>query len=71
MGHEGTVVLLLRVGASGQVTRVEVVASSGHEELDTVAADAAKLWQFEPARRDGEPVAFDVRVPIEFRLTDA
>ncbi len=71
MGLKGTVVLLLDVSADGTVARVEIVSSSGHEELDRAAAEAARLWRFEPARRDGEAVAHDVRVPVEFRLTDA
>lgn len=71
MGLEGCVVLRLRISADGTVTRVEVASSSGHEELDRAAADAAAHWTFEPARRDGVAIAYDVRVPVEFRLTDA
>lgn len=70
-GLEGTVVLLLGIAADGTVARVELMESSGHEELDRAAEEAARLWRFEPARRDGEALAHDVRVPVEFRLTDA
>lgn len=71
LGLEGTVVLLLRVAADGAVMRVEVVTSSGHAILDLAAEEAAASWRFEPARRDGKAIAYDVRVPVEFRLTDA
>jgi protein TonB len=70
-GLEGTVVLLVGIGADGAVERVEVAESSGHEELDRAAAEAAEGWHFEPARLDGVAVAHEARVPVEFRLTDA
>jgi len=70
-GMEGEVLLLVRVGMDGSVADVKVATSSGHEELDRAAVDAAKLWRFEPARRDGKAVTYDVRIPVEFRLTDA
>jgi protein TonB len=71
MGLEGTVVLLLGIRADGAVAKVEIASSSGHEELARAAAAAAALWKFEPARRGGKAVAYDVRVPVEFKLTDA
>jgi protein TonB len=71
LGLEGSVVLLVSVGADGAVAKVSIASSSGHEELDRAAAEAVALWRFEPARRDGLAVAYDVRLPVEFRLTDA
>jgi protein TonB len=71
LGIEGTVVLLLRVEADGTVARVEVATSSGHEILDRAAAEAAALWRFAPARRDGTAIAYDIRQPVEFTLADA
>ncbi len=71
LGIEGVVILLLHIDARGAVVDTAVLATSGHETLDRAAADAAALWRFEPARRDGEPITFEVRVPVEFRLTDA
>jgi protein TonB len=70
-GLEGTVVLVLAIAADGTVARVELGESSGHEELDRAAEEAAKEWRFDPARLDGAAVAHDVRVPVEFRLADA
>jgi protein TonB len=71
LGFEGTVTLLVHVRADGTVARVDVAESSGHDELDRAAAEAAARWRFEPARRDGRPVAHDARVPVEFKLADA
>lgn len=71
LGLEGDVVLLLHIGTDGAVASVEIATSSGHEELDRAAADAARLWRFAPAREDGKAVAYDIRAPVEFRLTDA
>jgi TonB family protein len=65
------VLLTITIGADGAVERVEVDTSSGHEELDRAAVEAAEGWRFEPARLDGVAVAHEVRVPVEFRLTDA
>jgi periplasmic protein TonB len=70
-GLEGTVVLLLSVAADGTVARAEVATSSGHEILDRAAEEAAALWRFEPARRDGVAIAYDIRQPVEFALEDA
>jgi protein TonB len=71
LGLEGTVVLRLEIGEDGAVRKVEVVESSGHEDLDRAAEEAAAAWRFEPAREDGRAVAHDVRVPVEFRLEPA
>ena len=69
-GWEGRVVLVLGVGADGRVTSVDVAESSGHDELDSAARDAARGWTFGPALTNGEPVAGTLRVPVRFELTD-
>lgn len=36
--------------------------------LDVSAVIAAKQWRFDPGTRDGEPVAVQVGIALEFRL---
>lgn len=62
---DGTVVLFVTVGADGQVKDVTVAESAGHG-LDEAAITAVEGWQFEPARRDGHPIASRIRVPFHF-----
>ncbi len=69
-GWEGRVVLLLAIDATGRVTSVDVVESSGRPALDDAAREAAPAWTFAPALRDDAPVAGTLRVPVRFELTD-
>jgi protein TonB len=68
--EEGTVSCRLWVDASGRVTRVELIASSGHARLDRAALAVLKDWRFEPARVGGVAVATSFQKPIAFRLPD-
>ena len=36
--------------------------------LDQRALEAIKQWRFQPAVKDGEPVAVSARVEVNFRL---
>ena len=36
--------------------------------LDEKAVEAIRRWRFEPARKDGVPVAVQINVEINFRL---
>lgn len=65
-GERGDVVVLVKVGANGRVTDVEVVSSSQHRRLDRAALAAARRWRFEPAMRGGQPVAGELRIPFSF-----
>lgn len=70
-GREGTVVLKVLVGGDGRALRVEVEQGSGHRILDTSArTQVLSSWRFEPAQRDGRPVAAWARVPVAFSLSD-
>lgn len=68
LGLEGEVVIRARVSARGTVATAEVERSSGHAALDRAALAAVKRYRYAPARRAGQPVAYDVRVPVLFRL---
>ena len=67
-GWQGTVLLKLAISASGHVTKVEVMESSGFAVLDAEAASAVRIWTGEPAQRNGVAVASEVYLPVRFRL---
>jgi len=67
-GLAGTVILEVRVNASGLVGECRVHASSGHRVLDEQALRTVRKWTFEPGRKGDERVAMWVRVPIRFEL---
>ncbi len=67
-GEEGDVVLSLHVTASGEVDRVEVVASSGFADLDEAAVKAAQKARFTPARSGSRRVDAHARLTLTFKL---
>jgi TonB family protein len=68
--ESGFVEALVRVDASGAVTSVEVVSSSGGAALEDAVRGAVARWRFSPALRDGTPVATTLRRRFEFRMVD-
>jgi protein TonB len=64
---EGTVVLFMVVGAGGLPRNIKI-AHSLSPELDEAAIDAVKKWKFDPATKDGNPVAVQINVEVTFRL---
>jgi periplasmic protein TonB len=68
MRQEGKVVLRVLVDSGGGASQIEVRNSSGSDVLDEAALEAVKRWRFVPARRDDQPVAAWVLVPITFTL---
>jgi TonB family protein len=65
--YSGTVALLVEVGSSGQVTGVSVIHSAGMG-LDEKAVEAITQWRFRPGTNDGNPVATELQVNLNFRL---
>lgn len=65
-GIEGETVLQVRVNELGEVDSVAVVETSGHESLDSAAAEGARAMIFQPGRRDGRDVPVWVRMPVQF-----
>ena len=65
--YQGTVVLSLVVAPDGRAHGLRVVRSLGMG-LDEKAIEAVRQWRFEPARKDGKPVAVAVDVEVNFRL---
>lgn len=69
-GVEGDVVVRVDIAASGQVTSVAIVQSSGHPAFDAAAKNAAASEHFAPATRDGNPVPFTLTYSYHFRIED-
>ncbi|MGY1520177.1 energy transducer TonB [Luteimonas sp. A482] len=67
-GEQGTVVLRVDVGADGKPTDVQVAERSRSRELDRAAQRAVRDWTFQPAMRNGKPVASVVQVPVDFTI---
>jgi len=67
-GWEGTVLLKVRVLASGKPEKVEIKQSSGRKTLDDAAVSAVKNWTFVPSKRGNTPIDGWATVPIEFKL---
>src|SRR6267142_2063538 len=63
----GTVLLSMIVDAAGQPRDLKVLTPIG-SGLDEKAVDAIKKWKFEPATKDGTPVAVQLMVQVNFRL---
>ena len=59
--------LWLIVGADGRPRDMRVARSLGMG-LDEKALEAVRTWRFEPARKDGQPVAVQINVEVIFRL---
>ena len=64
---QGTVVLWVVVGPDGRPRDIRVQRSLGMG-LDEKAVEAVKTWKFEPAKKDGQPVAVQVNIEVNFRL---
>lgn len=65
-GDSGEVLVRALVGTDGRPRQVEVARSSSHRALDRAAVRAVRSWRFEPATRQGQPVAQVVQVPVAF-----
>jgi TonB family protein len=65
--YQGTCVLWLVVGPDGRPRDIRVARSLGLG-LDEKAIEAVKTWKFEPAMKDGKPVAVQINVEVSFRL---
>ncbi len=64
---QGTCVLWLVVDADGKPRDIRVARVLGMG-LDEEAIKAVKKWKFEPARKDGQPVAVQINVQVTFKL---
>lgn len=63
---EGVALVRVLVTAEGVVDSATVAEGSGNAMLDSAAVRGARKMEFEPARRNGEPVRVWARVPVHF-----
>jgi outer membrane receptor protein involved in Fe transport len=61
---EASVALELTLSATGDVTKA--VPLEGDEPFVSRAVASAKLWKFQPATRDGKPIAAKIRYLVRF-----
>ena len=64
---QGVCTLALIVGADGRPSNIRVQSSLGMG-LDEKAIEAVRNWKFEPAMKDGHPVAVAIAVEVDFHL---
>jgi TonB family protein len=64
---EGDCVVSIVVDDKGKPTDLHVIKSLGMG-LDEKAIEAIKTWKFEPAYKDGKPVAAKLTLQVSFRL---
>lgn len=67
--EQGTVLLLIKVDASGKPIETTIKQTSGFLRLDRAAQDwIQQNYKFQPATINGLPVAAEVTIPIRFSL---
>jgi protein TonB len=67
-GSEGTVVVLLTIGADGRVKAVRRVSAASDAFWRATERHALRHWRFKPATVDGVPVESTQRLTVHFRL---
>ena len=68
LGYKGFVTVRVRIGTDGSILYSDVMRSSKREEVDAVALECARQWQFEPALdQKGRPMACDKIITFDFR----
>jgi general secretion pathway protein A len=65
-GVQGVVILDALVDETGKVVDTTVI--SGPMQLRTAAQEALRIWKYQPARLNGEPIQAHINVNAEFRL---
>ena len=68
LGHQGTVILDVKLDEAGKVVEVVVEKTSGHSSLDKAALSTVKRWNFQPLLENGKGIRSRVRIPVQFRL---
>ena len=65
--YQGTVVVATDIGVDGTAQRMRVVRGLGLG-LDDQALKAIGQWKFQPGMKDGQPVAVQATIEVNFRL---
>lgn len=67
-GLSGVVKVRFTVDVDGNVKNLTLVAADHPDFFAAPALEAAALWRFEPAHKDGRPIEVSVLAPIRFQL---
>jgi len=68
-GEEGTVLLLVSVGADGRPIDATIKKSSGYRDLDRNALKhVLATWRFHPAMFQGNPIPAMALVPVNYKI---
>lgn len=65
--YQGTVVLGIIIDKAGKISRIRLERPLGMG-LDENAMEGVKRWRFNPATRNGEPVAVAMSIEVSFNL---
>lgn len=68
-GVEGKVEVRFLVDTKGRVSQVSLIQAEPEGVFEESALKAVRKWRFEPGKKDGQPVATWVQVPIRFELS--
>ena len=49
-------------------TSVQLISTSGSEEVDEITLETLRRWKFKPATLDGAPVEGSKKVQVEFKV---
>ena len=66
LGNSGEALVEFTIGEDGKARDFRIVSTS-YKSFGDHAILAIKLWQWEPARKQGLPVPVRVRVPFKYR----
>jgi protein TonB len=64
---QGTVVLQAEISKDGTIQNLQLI--SGHPMLAPAAIEAVKQWRYRPYLLNGEPVAVETQVQVNFSLS--
>jgi len=65
--YQGTVVLNIVIDKAGKISRIRLERPLGLG-LDENAMEGVKRWRFNPATRNGQPVAVEMNIEVSFNL---
>lgn len=65
---QGTVVLQALIDKNGDVRDLSLV--SGHPMLAPAAIEAVKQWKYKPYLLEGQPVAVETQIVVNFQLLE-
>jgi TonB family protein len=69
--HEGAAIVEALIGPDGHVTNVRLTTSAGFPELDTASLEQTSGQSWNPATKDGKPIACRKSMTVNWRLTDS